>query len=49
MIKKLANKYKLVIKSQINSWGKNNEFNCKLLGDYISEIQTVQTRQKLPE
>lgn len=38
MIEKIVKKYNLKIVSQVNSWGKNNEYNCKLFNDYISEI-----------
>ncbi len=37
-IKKLAEKNKLEVIYQIDSWGKKKEYNCKAHGDYISEI-----------
>jgi ubiquinone/menaquinone biosynthesis C-methylase UbiE len=37
-IRKLANKNNLIIKYQIDSWGKNKEYNCKANGDFISEM-----------
>ena len=38
MIIKIAEKYGLKIGYQINSWGKNNEFNVKFFNDYITEL-----------
>lgn len=37
-IKKLAKKNNLKVNFQIDSWGKNKEYNCKAHGDCISEI-----------
>jgi len=38
IIREIATQYGLSVKYHIQSWGKNNEFNCKLFNDYISEL-----------
>lgn len=38
IVKKAAKQYGLVVEAQVNSWGKNCEYNCRLYGDYITML-----------
>ncbi len=39
MIVKFSKKSNLLIVKQIDSWGRNNEYNCKLFGDWITILR----------